>query len=130
MTTTKFVLEDGSVYSGISFGYQKSVAGEVVFSTGMIGYPESLTDPFYKGQILVFKYSLIGNYGMPDFKRQNGLLSNYESNKAQIQGVIVSEYSSNYDHRDADMNLNEWLKSNKELKDLKIKNWEEYNFFH
>ena len=62
---SKLILEDGSVFYGYSFGYKKNVTGEVVFNTGMVGYPESLTDPSYRGQILVLTYPLIGNYGVP-----------------------------------------------------------------
>ena len=65
MTDVKIVLEDGSEYHGKSFGYQGSIAGEVVFNTAMTGYPESLTDPSYKGQILVMTYPLVGNFGVP-----------------------------------------------------------------
>jgi carbamoyl-phosphate synthase small subunit len=111
MSVSKFILEDGSVYYGYPFGYQKSVAGEVVFNTGMVGYPESLTDPSYKGQILVFTYPLIGNYGMPDFSRRDGILNFYESDRGQIQGLIVSEYSLNNDHRSAELSLDDWLKN-------------------
>lgn len=59
-------LQDGAVYQGYSFGAQKSVAGELVFQTGMVGYPESITDPSYRGQILVITFPLVGNYGVPD----------------------------------------------------------------
>lgn len=62
---SKLILEDGSVFDGYSFGSKKVVNGEVVFNTGMVGYPESLTDPSYRGQILVLTYPLIGNYGVP-----------------------------------------------------------------
>jgi carbamoyl-phosphate synthase small subunit len=111
MSVSKLILEDGSVYYGYPFGYQKSVAGEVVFNTGMVGYPESLTDPSYKGQILVFTYPLIGNYGMPDFSRRDGILNFYESDRGQVQGLIVSEYSLNNDHRSAELSLDDWLKN-------------------
>lgn len=111
MSVSKLILEDGSVYYGYPFGYQKSVAGEVVFNTGMVGYPESLTDPSYKGQILVFTYPLIGNYGMPDFSRRDGIFNFYESDRGQVQGLIVSEYSLNNDHRSAELSLDDWLKN-------------------
>jgi len=111
MEKVKLILEDGSVYSGFSFGYHKSVAGEVVFNTGMVGYPESLTDPSYNGQILALTYPLIGNYGMPKFSKKNGLLEFYESGKAQIKGLIVSEYSVNYEHWNAEVSLDKWLKN-------------------
>src|SRR5438093_1221209 len=66
MSRTKgaLVLEDGTRIEGDAFGYPRSVSGEVVFNTGMVGYPEALTDPSYKGQILVLSYPLIGNYGV------------------------------------------------------------------
>lgn len=109
MAEAKLVLEDGSKYTGISFGSPKSVAGEVVFNTGMVGYPESLTDPSYRGQILVFTYPLIGNYGMPRESSTGGMLDHYESQSAQIKGLIVLESSIQYEHRDAATNLDDWL---------------------
>ncbi len=106
----RLVLEDGSEYEGISFGYEGSVAGEVVFNTGMVGYPETLTDPSYKGQILVLTYPLIGNYGVP--KRREGcrLGLPFESCGVQIQALIVSDYSECFSHWDADRSLADWLK--------------------
>ena len=65
LKSASLILEDGTIFRGKSFGYDKSVAGEVVFNTAMTGYPESLTDPSYKGQLLVFTYPIIGNYGVP-----------------------------------------------------------------
>src|SRR3989442_13631701 len=61
----RLVLEDGSVFPGVAFGAPRPAAGEVVFTTGMVGYPEALTDPSYRGQILVFTYPSQGNYGVP-----------------------------------------------------------------
>lgn len=61
----QLILEDGTIFSGYSFGYKGSVSGKVVFNTAMTGYPESLTDPSYKGQILTLTYPLVGNYGVP-----------------------------------------------------------------
>src|SRR5512137_2447752 len=90
----KLLLEDGSEFSGQSFGYEKSVAGEVVFNTAMTGYPESITDPSYKGQILVLTYPLIGNYGVPDNIMENNLSRFYESEKIQVSGLIISDYSA------------------------------------
>ena len=72
MRKVKLILEDGTVLEGKSFGYEKSVAGEVVFYTAMTGYPESPTDPSYTGQILVSTYPLIGNYGVPKNLKENG----------------------------------------------------------
>ncbi len=98
----RLFLKDGTVFEGKSFGAKKSIAGEVVFNTGMVGYPEAFTDPSYRGQILVCTYPLIGNYGVPskDF---------FESNKVQIAGLVVSEYSDQYSHHGAKQSLGEWL---------------------
>lgn len=109
----KLILEDGTVISGTSFGYEKSIAGEVVFNTAMTGYPESLTDPSYKGQILVSTYPLIGNYGVPAEKLQNNLLTDFESSKIQISGFVISDYSPEYSHWNANQSLGDWLKQNK-----------------
>lgn len=65
MRNVTLILDDGSRFSGKSFGYEKPVAGEVVFNTAMTGYPESLTDPSYAGQLMTLTYPLIGNYGVP-----------------------------------------------------------------
>ena len=107
------ILEDGSTFEGYSFGCEKSVAGEVVFNTGMVGYPESLTDPSYKGQILVLTYPLIGNYGIPQRDGVFSLDAGFESNKVQIQGLVVSNYSFQYSHWDAVDSLDNWLKKSK-----------------
>jgi len=104
------MLEDGSVYEGSSFGAWRSVAGEVVFNTGMVGYPESLTDPSYRGQILVLTYPLIGNYGVPPRDRDSdGLLKHFESEAVQIAGLVISDYSERYHHWNAATSLSEWL---------------------
>ncbi|MEY4747100.1 MAG: hypothetical protein RLZZ416_149 [Candidatus Parcubacteria bacterium] len=100
----KLILKDGTVFEGESFGASVSTAGEVVFNTGMTGYVESLTDPSYAGQIVVLTYPLIGNYGVPDH-------STWESEKIRVSGLVVSEYSQNYSHRDAIRSLAEWLKA-------------------
>jgi carbamoyl-phosphate synthase small subunit len=102
-------LEDGSVYQGYSFGAPSSVAGEVVFNTSMVGYPESLTDPSYYGQILVLTYPLIGNYGVPESCLIDQLERHFESSRVQILGLIVSEYSFEYSHWNARQSLGEWL---------------------
>ncbi|MBI5355576.1 MAG: glutamine-hydrolyzing carbamoyl-phosphate synthase small subunit, partial [Candidatus Aenigmarchaeota archaeon] len=107
------VLEDGTVFEGISFGYPASSSGEVVFNTGMVGYPESLTDPSYRGQILSFTYPMIGNYGVPRDRKSNGLSSVFESESIHVSGVIVSDYSENYSHWNAAMGLGKWLRSNR-----------------
>lgn len=106
----KLVLEDGTTLTGISFGYEESKNGEVVFNTGMVGYPETLTDPSYCGQILVLTYPLIGNYGVPGREIENGLLKNFESNKINLQGLIISDYSNEYSHWNAIQSLGDWLK--------------------
>ena len=92
------------MFEGKSFGSNMSSAGEVVFSTGMIGYPESLTDPSYKGQILVLTYPLVGNYGIPD-----KLL--WESGEIQVKGFIVSNYIDTPFHFQSRQTLGNWLKS-------------------
>ncbi|MDP3765026.1 MAG: carbamoyl-phosphate synthase domain-containing protein, partial [Nanoarchaeota archaeon] len=90
----KLVLEDGSIFYGTSFASEKSVSGEIVFSTGMTGYPESLTDPSYKGQILCMTYPLVGNYGVPsEEKDPYGMPKYFESSKIHIQGLVISDYS-------------------------------------
>ena len=104
------VLEDGTRFEGKSFGYDKSIAGEVVFYTAMTGYPESLTDPSYTGQILVSTYPMIGNYGVPTDLKNEGIHENYESNKVHISGLIISDYSSEYSHWNATKSLGDWLK--------------------
>ena len=106
----KLVLEDGSIFHGFSFGAEKSIAGEVVFNTGMVGYPESFTDPSYKGQILVLTYPLIGNYGVPGEEKEENLLKYFESDKIQISGLVISDYSKDYSHWNAKKSLSEWLK--------------------
>ncbi len=103
-------LEDKARFEGFSFGADKSVSGEVVFNTGMVGYVESLTDPSYKGQILVLTYPLVGNYGVPAFKKDIFGIPNFESEKIQVSGLIVADYSTDYSHWNAKMSLSEWLK--------------------
>lgn len=104
-------LEDKTKFKGVSFGADASISGEVVFNTGMTGYPETLTDPSYKGQILVLTYPLIGNYGVPsDEKDELGLSKNFESEKIQISGLIISDYSEDHSHYSAIKSLGSWLK--------------------
>ncbi len=103
------LLEDGSEFHGYSFGYQGSTAGEVVFSTSMNGYPESLTDPSYAGQILVATYPLIGNYGVPSSSVVNGVEMNWESDRVQVKGLVVGEYSHTFSHWNANESLGDWL---------------------
>ncbi|MBE0649145.1 MAG: glutamine-hydrolyzing carbamoyl-phosphate synthase small subunit [Bacteroidales bacterium] len=109
MRKTRLILEDGTVFYGQSFGCERSVAGEVVFNTSMTGYPESLTDPSYRGQILVLTYPLIGNYGVPSEITENDLFKFYESDKLQITGLIIADYSEEYSHWNAAESLGQWL---------------------
>ena len=108
----KLTLEDGSVFYGKSFGAALPAAGEVVFNTAMTGYPESLTDPSYHGQILCLTYPLVGNYGAPARNEENDLFRFYESSSIHISGLIVSDYSFEYSHWNASESLDEWLKRN------------------
>jgi carbamoyl-phosphate synthase small subunit len=109
----KLVLEDGTVFNGRSFGYEGSVSGEVVFNTAMTGYPESLTDPSYKGQILTLTYPLIGNYGVPEEIQEDNLSRYFESHALHISGLIISDYSFEYSHWNAQKSLADWLKEQK-----------------
>ena len=109
----KLILEDGSEFSGYSFGYENNANGEVVFNTGMVGYPETLTDPSYRGQILVCTYPLIGNYGVPPKDKENGLYQNYESDSIHIRALVVSDYSFDYSHWNAERSLADWLNEEK-----------------
>lgn len=105
-------LEDGTIFEGESFGAENSTAGEVVFNTGMVGYPETLTDPSYNGQIIVFTYPLIGNYGVPSSERKNEILKFFESEKIWAKGIIVANYSERYSHWNAEKSLSDWLIEN------------------
>lgn len=107
----RLILSDGTTFEGTPFGSLTDTQGEVVFNTGMVGYPESLTDPSYKGQILVLTYPLVGNYGVPDDSRDKwNIKRNFESNEIQIQGLIVSEYCDEYHHWNAKRSLGQWMK--------------------
>ena len=109
----KLILEDGTIFNGYSFGYKGSVSGEVVFNTAMTGYPESLTDPSYKGQILTLTYPLVGNYGVPGQSIENKLLKYFESDEVHISALIISDYSFKYNHWNAAQSLDEWLRNNR-----------------
>jgi carbamoyl-phosphate synthase small subunit len=109
-TESYLILNDDSQYHGYSFGAERSSAGEVVFNTAMTGYPESLTDPSYKGQILVLTFPLIGNYGVPEMESENGILKSFESEKVHISGLIIADYSFQYSHWQAVRSLSDWLK--------------------
>ena len=108
-------LADGCVYEGIAFGANRSVAGELVFQTGMVGYPEAITDPSYRGQILVITFPLVGNYGVPSRKALdsvvNGISAYFEASKIHVSGLIVASYSGEeYSHHLAVSSLGTWLK--------------------
>lgn len=98
----QLVLNDGTTFSGWSFGYEGNRDGEVVFNTSMVGYPEALTDPSYRGQILTLTFPLIGNYGVP-------APETLESNQVQVSGLIVTEYVDHYSHWEAKQSLSQWL---------------------
>ncbi|KAE8605816.1 hypothetical protein XENTR_v10015329 [Xenopus tropicalis] len=109
--TAVLLLEDGTRVSGTVFGAVRPVSGEVVFQTGMVGYPEALTDPSYRAQILVLTYPLIGNYGIPqDELDQFGLSRWFESSKIHASALIIGERSRNPSHWSCDISLNQWLK--------------------
>jgi len=96
------VLEDGSVVEGSHFGASGTVYGELVFNTGMTGYQESLTDPSYHGQVLMFTYPMIGNYGVnPD---------DWESDRVWPRAVVVREWCREPSHRKSTMTVDQWLK--------------------
>ncbi|RAO69241.1 uncharacterized protein BHQ10_005253 [Talaromyces amestolkiae] len=108
-------LEDGTVYQGYSFGAEKSVAGELVFQTGMVGYPESVTDPSYRGQILVITFPLVGNYGVPSRETMDEVLKelpkHFESSQIHIAALVVASYcGEDYSHFLAQSSLGQWLK--------------------
>ncbi|MDR1055313.1 MAG: glutamine-hydrolyzing carbamoyl-phosphate synthase small subunit [Prevotellaceae bacterium] len=109
----RLVLENGKSFNGYSFGYDAPVSGEVVFSTAMVGYPESLTDPSYAGQILTVTYPLVGNYGVPEDKIENNLSTLFESEIIKVNGLIVSDYSFTYSHWNARKSLGNWLREHK-----------------
>ena len=111
MREAKLILDDGSQFCGWSFGYEAGTTGEVVFNTAMTGYPESLTDPSYAGQILVTTYPLIGNYGVPDTgMEENGLPLFMESDRIHAKALVVADYSKTYSHWNAKEALDAWLK--------------------
>lgn len=114
MKNVTLVLSDGTRFHGKSFGYDAPVAGEVVFNTAMMGYPESLTDPSYEGQLLTLTFPLVGNYGVPPFTmEENGIPSFMESERIHASALIVSDYSDYYSHWNAVESLSEWLKREK-----------------
>lgn len=111
MRNVTLALENGIKFHGKSFGYEAPMAGEVVFNTAMVGYPESLTDPSYAGQMIVLTYPLIGNYGVPSFAYDGNKLPLFmESDRIYASAIIVTDYSESYSHWNAKESLAEWLK--------------------
>lgn len=111
MKNVTLVLEDGTKFHGKSFGYDAPVAGEVVFNTAMMGYPESLTDPSYAGQLMTLTYPLVGNYGVPPFSvESDGIATFMESDRIYASAIIVADYSEQYSHWNAVESLSDWLK--------------------
>lgn len=111
MEKLTLTLKDGTQLTGDAFGAFKESEGEVVFTTGMVGYPESLTDPSFKDQILVLTFPLVGNYGVPaEELDQYGLSKFFESNRIHIKGLIVSDYSETYSHWNSAKSLSDWLR--------------------
>lgn len=112
MKRATLILEDGTRYEGYSFGADASVSGEVVFNTAMTGYPESLTDPSYAGQIMTLTYPLVGNYGVPaDDRADDGMARFLESERIHAAGMVVCDYSDEYSHWNAARSLSQWLAS-------------------
>jgi carbamoyl-phosphate synthase small subunit len=107
----KLLLEDGTEMSGRAFGAAGSVGGEVVFNTAMAGYVEALTDPSYRGQILVLTYPLVGSYGVPAPRAPGSLDAPYESSRIQVQGLVVQSYVDRYSHHAATRSLGAWLEA-------------------
>ena len=127
MKDVTLVLQDGTTFKGKSFGYEQNVVGEVVFNTAMMGYPESLTDPSYAGQMMVLTYPLVGNYGVPPFtfgtvssvetqsqQTGQGVLPLFmESDRIHPKAIVVADYSEQYSHWNAKESLASWLKREK-----------------
>jgi len=119
VSKAELLLQDGSRFSGESFGSRCSTAGEVVFNTGMVGYPEAMTDPSYRGQILVLTYPLIGNYGVPvneetkPSENELDIPEFFESNRIQISGFIIATLSKHYSHCSALGSLDSWMQLQK-----------------
>jgi len=123
MKKVTLVLEDGTSFHGFSFGYEQPVAGEVVFNTAMMGYPESLTDPSYAGQVMVLTYPLVGNYGVPPLtmmacggssqtqKDSDIMVPQFvESDRIHVAALVVADYTERYSHWNASESLGSWLK--------------------
>jgi len=103
------LLEDGTFLVGKGFGAVGKISGEVVFSTSMIGYPEALTDPSYKGQVLTLTYPLVGNYGVPPYDLDFSVPLYFESDRIQVQGLVIHELCHNPYHWASTRTLNKWL---------------------
>ncbi|MFH1677179.1 MAG: glutamine-hydrolyzing carbamoyl-phosphate synthase small subunit [bacterium] len=103
-------MKDGRIFEGYNFAANTPATGEIVFNTGMVGYPESLTDPSYAGQILTLTYPLIGNYGVPSNETDEmGIPRHFESERIQITALVTADLSERYSHNDAVKSLSEWL---------------------
>lgn len=112
-TSARLILEDGTIFEGKSFGHPSSTAGEVVFNTAMTGYPESLTDPSYKGQILITTYPMLGNYGVPPRREKDDVSEYYESDRIHCRAIVAQDYSYAHSHWQADRSLADWLNEEK-----------------
>lgn len=112
-TDAVLILEDGTIFCGRSFGYEGSAAGEVVFNTAMTGYPESLTDPSYEGQILVTTFPQLGNYGVPPAAGDDALKDYFEGSRIHCRAIIAQDYAFHHSHWLADRSLGQWLKDEK-----------------
>lgn len=112
MSEAVFSIRNGPTFKGTSFGAERAVAGEAVFTTSLVGYPESMSDPSYTGQILVFTQPLIGNYGVPstEARDQFNLLRFFESPHAHVTGIVVAEYAYEHSHWTAVESLGSWCK--------------------
>lgn len=110
--SSNLILEDGRIFEGLSFGSKNTVTGEVVFNTSMVGYPEALTDPSYKNQILILTYPCVGNYGVPPYTRNNetNILEYFESEEIHILGLIIADYCENHSHWNSNKTLSNWMK--------------------
>ena len=107
-------LEDGTKFIGNNFGFNSQTSGELVFQTGITGYPETITDPSYAGQLIVFTTPLINNYGFPkDSFNQFNINSSIEADKPHCFAIIVQEFTKNSSHYNAQYSFNDWLISNK-----------------
>jgi len=111
----KLILDDGTIFDGMGFGFSTTTIGEIVFNTGMVGYTEILTDPSYSGQILTLTYPLVGNYGVPnpEIKDDDGIQKFFESDKIQVRGLAIHELSLVASHWNLSMTLDEWLYNEK-----------------